>query len=88
MLYGATLGKLVLVPLLVTAGGIAAGLRGTDLGVLYLMIAAPTAAASYPMTQSLGGNHHLAAAIIAATSVGAIVSSTVGIFLLRVTRLI
>jgi malonate transporter len=87
-LYGASLAKLVLVPLLITGAGILVGLRGMELGVLYLMIAAPTAAASYPMTQSLGGNHHLAAAIIAATSLGSIVSSTLGIFTLRLLDLI
>lgn len=87
-LYWATLGKLVLVPLLVTGGGIFLGLRGMELGVLYLMSASPTAAASYPMAQSLGGNHHLAAAIIASTSLVSIVSSTLGVFLLRVYGLI
>lgn len=87
-LYWATGGKLFFVPLLITVGGIAIGLRGELLGVLFLMCAAPTAAASYPMAQSMGANHHLAAAIIAATSLGSIVSSTLGIFLLRASGLI
>jgi predicted permease len=87
-LYWASGGKLFLVPLLITAGGIAIGLRGESLGVLFLMSASPTAAASYPMAQSMGANHHLAAAIIAATSLGSVVSSTLGIFLLRVFDLI
>lgn len=82
-LYWAITGKLLAVPLLITLGGIAIGLRGEGLGVLYLMSAAPTAAASYPMTQALGGNHHLAAAIIAATSLASLLSTTLGIFLLR-----
>lgn len=87
-LYWATVGKLFLVPLLITAGGIALGLRGELLGVLYLMSSSPTAAASYPMVQAIGGNYHLAAAIIAATSLGSIISSTLGVFLLRVFGLI
>lgn len=87
-LYWATLGKLFLVPLLITAGGIVVGLRGESLGVLFLMCAAPTAAASYPMAQAMGLNHHLAAAIIATTSLGSVVSATLGIFLLRVFNLI
>jgi hypothetical protein len=82
-LYGSVLGKLLLVPLLITLGGIAIGLRGESLGVLYLMCAAPTAAASYPMAQAMQANHHLAAAIIAATSLGSMLSTTLGIFLLR-----
>jgi hypothetical protein len=87
-LYGAVVGKLVVVPLLITLGGIAFGFRGHELGVLYLMSSAPTAAASYPMTQALGGNHHLAAAIIAATSLGSMLFTTLGIFLLRSFQLI
>ncbi len=87
-LYWAMACKLFLVPLLVTAGGVAIGLRGESLGVLFLMFSAPAAAVSYPMAQAFGANHHLAAAIIAATSLGSIVSSTLGIFLLRVFSLI
>ncbi|SEA45607.1 hypothetical protein SAMN05660420_02125 [Desulfuromusa kysingii] len=87
-LYWASAGKLLFVPLAITLGGIFIGLRGEHLGVLYLMCASPTAAASYPMTQAMGGNHHLAAAIIAATSLGSLVFTTLGIFLLRSFQLI
>lgn len=87
-LYWAVAGKLLFVPLLITSGGILLGLRGQELGVLYLMCASPTAAASYPMTQALGGNHHLAAAIIAASSLGSLIFTTLGIFLLRSFQLI
>jgi predicted permease len=87
-LYWATAAKLFFVPLLITFGGVLMGLRGEHLGILYLMCASPTAAASYPMTQAMGGNHHLAAAIIAATSLGSMVFTTLGIFLLRSFQLI
>jgi len=87
-LYWSVLGKLLLMPLLITVGGILIGLRGENLGVLYLMCAAPTAAASYPMAQAMKANHHLAAAIIAATSLGSMISTTLGIFLLRIFELI
>jgi len=87
-LYWAVSGKLLLVPLLITFGGVASGLRGDSLGVLFLMSAAPTAAASYPMARAMGTNHHLAAAIIAATSLGSLFSTALGLFLLRVGNLI
>jgi malonate transporter and related proteins len=87
-LYWAVSGKLLFVPLLITTGGILFGLRGESLGVLYLMCASPTAAASYPMAQAMGTNHHLAAAIIASTSLGSLLSITLGIFLLRTFGLI
>jgi hypothetical protein len=82
-LYWATAAKLVLVPGLIVIGGIVAGFRGEALGVLYFMVAAPTAAASYPMTRAIGGNHFLSAAIIATTSLGGILATTLGLFLLR-----
>ncbi|PLX93741.1 MAG: AEC family transporter [Desulfuromonas sp.] len=82
-LYWATSGKLLFVPLLITLGGVAIGLHGESLGVLYLMSTSPTAAASYPMAQAMKANHHLAAAIIAATTLGSMLSTTFGIFLLR-----
>ncbi|OQY18583.1 MAG: transporter [Desulfobacteraceae bacterium 4572_35.1] len=82
-LYGALLCKLVLVPLIVTGGAIAVGLRSESLGILYLMSSAPTAAASYPMTIALGGDKYLSAAIIAATLSGSLLSTTVGIFVLK-----
>ncbi len=82
-LYWASVGKLIFIPLFITLGGILVGLRGEQLGILYLMCASPTAAASYPMTQAMGGNHHLAAAIIASTSLGSMIFTTLGIFLLR-----
>ncbi len=87
-LYWASTGKLIFVPLLITFGGVCVGLRGEHLGILYLMCASPTAAASFPMTQAMGGNYHLAAAIIASTSFGSIIFMTLGIFLLRSFQLI
>jgi predicted permease len=82
-LYWASAGKLLFVPLVITTGGALIGLQGQELGVLYLMSTSPTAAASYPMALSLGGNHHLAAAIIAMTSLGSVFFITAGIFVLR-----
>lgn len=87
-LYQAVTAKLLLVPLGITCGAVLIGLRGEALGVLYLMSSAPTAAASYPMTRALGGNHHLAAAIIAVTTLGSLLSTTLGVFLLRQSGLI
>jgi malonate transporter len=48
-----------------------------------MMTAAPTAAAAYPMVRSIGGDYHLTAAIIAGSTLMSIVSSTLGLFLLR-----
>ena len=87
-LYLATVAKLVLIPFITVGGAIFLGLRGQELGVLYLMTAAPTAAASYPMVRAIGGNYHLAAAMVAATSISSILSTTLGLFLLKSFQLI
>lgn len=82
-LYWTTLAKLFVVPGFITLGGILIGLRGESLGVLYLMSSAPSATAGYAMLRAIGGNHHLGAAIIATTSLGAVVAITLGLFFLR-----
>ncbi|MBN8442178.1 MAG: AEC family transporter [Thauera sp.] len=81
-------GKLVGVPLLFALGGIAAGFRGIELGVLLLMSSAPTAAASYVMVRAMGGNATLAANIVAVTTLGSILGTSLGIMILRGLQLI
>ena len=87
-LYWTSASKLIFVPVIITAGGILIGLRGEELGVLFLMTAAPAASAGYPMLRAAGGNYHLGAAIIATTSIAAIIPITLGLFILRGFQLI
>jgi predicted permease len=75
--------KLVGVPLVFVLGGLALGFRGIELGVLLLMSSAPSAAASYVMVRAMGGNAPLAANIIALTTVGSILTTSLGVMLLR-----
>lgn len=82
-LYWATLLKLVVVPAAITLTAYGLGFRGMELGILYLMISAPASAASYPMVRELGGDHELAAGIIASTNLFSIISTTVGIMWLQ-----
>lgn len=83
----ASLGKLIFIPLVFTVAGVWAGFRGIDLGVLVLMAFAPTAAASYVMVRAMGGNSVLAANIIALTTVGSVLSTSIGIALVKGARL-
>lgn len=78
----ATSYKLILSPIFITFGGMLLGFRGLDLGLLFFMSAAPTAAASYVMARAMGGNSTLAANIIAQTTVASLVTCTLGIFIL------
>ncbi len=79
----AALFKLGLVPILITVGGIWIGFRGMELGVLLLMASAPTAAASYVMVRSMGGNAALAANIIVITTVGSLLTTSISVTLLK-----
>lgn len=82
-LYWGTAAKLVFTPGFIVLGGILLGFRGEALGILFFMTSAPTATASYPMIRVLGGNHYLAAAMIATTSLGSVLVITTGLFLLK-----
>lgn len=77
-----TILKLVLAPLLLTTVAVLVGFRGLELGVIFLMNASPTAAASYVMARAMGGNAQLAANIIALTTVMSLFSCTIGIVIL------
>lgn len=78
----ATVNKLVFAPILITGTALLFGFRGLDLGIVFFMSAAPTAAASYVMARAMGGNAALAANIIALTTVASLVTCTLGIFAL------
>jgi len=73
-LFYASAAKLFGTPLIAVSIGLLFGLEGTLLGILIMMVAAPTAAASYVMVRAMGGNHGLAAGIISVTTLGSIVS--------------
>lgn len=61
--------KCLCYPALMVALAYFAGLKGMPLGIVLLMSIAPTAAASYVMVRSMGGDYRLAASIIAITTV-------------------
>lgn len=75
--------KLVLVPLAYTAGAVALGFRGMDLGIIMLMGAAPSAAASYVMVRAMNDHGELAANIVALTSLGSVITTTAAITCLQ-----
>ncbi|MBD1577658.1 MULTISPECIES: AEC family transporter [Vibrio] len=74
--------KLILAPLFITITAYYFGFNNQELGIIFFMSAAPTAAASYVMARSMGGSATLAANIIALTTIGSIVTCSLGIMLL------
>lgn len=75
--------KLIAVPLLGTAIAIVVGFRGEDLGMLYLMIATPTATASYVMAKQMTNFGSMAAEIVAVTSAICPLTITLGLASLK-----
>lgn len=75
--------KIVFIPLFVSIVAIFWGLKGEDLGVLFLMMAAPTAAAAYVMTKQMTVHGAMAAEIITLTSILSPLSVTVGLMILN-----
>ncbi|MEJ2763615.1 AEC family transporter [Photobacterium sp. MCCC 1A19761] len=75
----ATCGRLIIAPVLITLAGGLIGFRGMELGIIFLMSAAPTAAASYVMARSMGANARLAANVIALTTLGSLLTCSLGI---------
>ncbi len=79
----ASIGRIIVAPLIAIAIGFGFGLSGVHMGVLFLMVASPTAAASYVMAKAMGGNDILAANILAFTTVVGMFGMAIGAAILR-----
>ncbi|WP_017445623.1 AEC family transporter [Gayadomonas joobiniege] len=83
-----TLLKLIVLPGLITAGGFWLGFSGHDLGILFLMMASPTAAAAYIMSKQMTSHGQLAAEIVTLSTLLCPLSITLGLMLLSYLQLI
>lgn len=72
--------KVVLYPFAFTVLAWLLGFDGRELGILFLFLASPTAAASYVMARAAGSDGKLAANIIAFTTVLSLVTITGGLY--------
>ncbi|MDO5090097.1 MAG: AEC family transporter [Cardiobacteriaceae bacterium] len=80
----ASVGRLIISPLLFVAFGLLCGVEGRGMGILLLMGAAPAASAGFVMARAMGGNAVAAANIIAITTAFSVFVIAPGIALLRV----
>ena len=83
----ASIGRIVVAPIIAIVVGLVFGLSGVHMGVLFLMVSSPTAAASYVMAKAMGGNDILAANILAFTTVVGMFGMAIGAAVLRVMEL-
>ncbi|EAQ66999.1 hypothetical protein MED121_13765 [Marinomonas sp. MED121] len=79
----ASLGKLFIKPAVMTVAGILWGFRGMELGVIFLMSSAPSASAGYIMVRAMGGNAKLAANIVVLTTIVSLLTTSIGITVLK-----
>ncbi len=80
----ASIGRIAIAPIVAIAVGLSFGLTSVHMGVLFLMVASPTAGVSYVMAKAMGGNDVLAANILAFTTVVGLFSMALGAAILRV----
>ena len=74
----ATVSKCIVYPALLVGIAYFFGFRGMELGIVLLLSIAPTAAASYVMVRNLGGDHRLAASIIALSTLVSLPVTAIG----------
>ena len=75
--------KLVLIPAVMIYGAWLLGYGGTDLVVMFVLFASPTAVASFMMVEAMGGNSRLAANIVLLSTLGSVVTISAGIVVLK-----
>ena len=86
--WEATLWRLCVGPLLAVSLALLMGVRGEQLGVLFLLMSSPVAAASFVMVVAARGDGVLAANIVVLTTLLSIITVTAGFFLLSVLSLV
>ena len=75
--------KIVLIPFVLTYLAIAFGFSGENLAVMFILFASPTAIASFMMAKAMHCNAELAGNIIVITTLGSVVTISLGIFILK-----
>uniref|UniRef100_A0A7V2ZM04 AEC family transporter n=1 Tax=Ignavibacterium album TaxID=591197 RepID=A0A7V2ZM04_9BACT len=80
--------KLVVIPLIMTIIAYLTGYRGTDLGIMFILFACPTAIVSFIMAEAMGANSKLAGNIILISTLGSVFTIALGILILKTTGLL
>jgi len=84
----ASICKLIFMPLIGTSLAISLGFRGQELGLIYLMLSAPTAVSSYVMAKKMSSYGTMAAEIVAMSTASSTIIITLGLIFLKTTSLI
>jgi hypothetical protein len=79
----AVLFKVILFPLIFTVAAILFGYRGPSLGILFVLLASPTATVSFIMAKAMHSNGTLAASIIVFSTAASFFTIFIGVSLLK-----
>lgn len=75
--------KIVVAPLIITLISIWLGFTGTDVGIIFVVFGCPTAIVSFVMAVAMGGSAKIAGNIIVISTLGSVVTYTIGLYALR-----
>lgn len=81
--YYASILKIVLFPFVTTYIAYLIGFKDLEMGIIFILFSTPTAIASFVMSEAMECNSKLAAHIILLSTVGSIITITLGLYLLR-----
>jgi hypothetical protein len=80
--------KIILIPILLTAGAYYFGFRELDLGIMFVLFASPTAIVSFIMAEAMGANSKLAGNIVLISTIASVFTIAAGIVILKELALI
>ncbi len=80
--------KIVLFPALMTIAAYYFGFTGYELGIIFIIFGCPTAIASFVMAAAMKGNIELAGNIVVISTLGSILTITIGLLILTELQLI
>ncbi|MBN1302539.1 MAG: AEC family transporter [Melioribacteraceae bacterium] len=84
----ATALKIILFPFLASFSAYQLGFTGIDLGIIFVIFSCPTAIASFVMAIAMGGSGKIAGNIIVLSTLGSVLTMTVGLYILKSYNLI
>lgn len=80
--------KLIFIPLVASFAAYELGFKGAELGIIFILFGCPTAIASFIMAEAMNVNSRLAGNILLITTLGSVVTITLGLFILKQNGLI
>lgn len=85
---GASIIKLIVAPFIATVIGYSIGYTGTDLGIIYIIFACPTAIVSYVLADAMTPHGEIAGNIVLTTTIASSITISIGLMILTYLNLL